>query len=526
MNVPELKLPSSTSAVDSVSTSEEEADKDNDGDDGGSKTGSSSKSKTNLSSTDDTEAEEPQELPTTPQEKLTEHHAKNYFNSTMGGKDLRVLFAMAIGCHSRDIPDHKEPPFSQSKVYHSEVKPDASTLKLEVTRRWKAYKTSGRQPRPSNWKIDKCIEYLMENSIPTTEIHDLDWLESELKEWKGIQEMVNESQQREDDRILHRTWSTDIPYLRLYHTLIEDNIRLSLGEAFATKTREQLDGQNSNLFKSFYEKAAERFNDTSWIPNSLVLPDLHEDFNRSRPLPLNVAPISPEQFQKKLSDNRYKMVKVIADWERSGSGRGMINNLVDDGDETEANMTEARVYEFIDGDDRKSFLRERPPHVLYLWHIAYTYDILHTVRQQLRNECISEGSHAPSVSSIKRKKSPESNDPSVTTTNLSDNIQQIADSINGLVGVAKQSQTNQQIDFLHRRRKELEDTICVLDSACVELELKILEETGKRRLVYKKHYQRICKSWKVRKKNWMITNTSWKSSLRKQLHKNVTCHVL
>ena len=51
----------------------------------------------------------------------------------MGGKDLRVLFAMAIGCHSRDIPDHKEPPFSQSKVYHSEVKPDASTLKLEVT---------------------------------------------------------------------------------------------------------------------------------------------------------------------------------------------------------------------------------------------------------------------------------------------------------------------------------------------------------------------------------------------------------
>ena len=116
--------------------------------------------------------------------------------------------------------------------------------------------------------------------------------------------------------------------------------------------------------------------------------------------------------------------------------------------------------------------------MLYLSHIAYTYDILHTVCQQLCNDCISEGSHAPSVASIKRKKSPESNDPSVTTTNLSDNIQQIADSINGLVGVAKQSQTN-QVDFLHRCRKELEDTIGVLDSACVNLELKILDETGK-----------------------------------------------
>ena len=111
------------------------------------------------------------------------------------------------------------------------------------------------------------------------EIHHLDWIESELKEWKGIQEMVNESQQCEDDRILHCTWSMDIPYLRLYHTLIEDNIRLSLGEAFAMETREQLDGRNSNLFKSFYEKATDRFNDASWIPNSLILPDLHEDFN-------------------------------------------------------------------------------------------------------------------------------------------------------------------------------------------------------------------------------------------------------
>ena len=52
------------------------------------------------------------------------------------------------------------------------------------------------------------------------------------------------------------------------------------------------------------------------------------------------------------------MVKVIVDWERSGSGHGMINNLVNEGDENERSMSEARVYEFIDGDDQKSFLCE------------------------------------------------------------------------------------------------------------------------------------------------------------------------
>ena len=67
------------------------------------------------------------------QSKLTEFHVKNYFNSTMGGKDLHVLFAMAIGCNLMDLPDHKEPPFSRSKTYHSEIKPNSATLKLEVT---------------------------------------------------------------------------------------------------------------------------------------------------------------------------------------------------------------------------------------------------------------------------------------------------------------------------------------------------------------------------------------------------------
>ena len=84
------------------------------------------------------------------------------------------------------------------------------------------------------------------------------------------------------------------------------------------------------------------------------------------------------------------------------------------------------------------------------------------------------------------KKSPASNDLSVITNNLSDNIQQIADSINGLVGVAKQSQTHQQIDFLHHHHKELEDTIGDLDHSCLKLELKILDQSRKQKQVYQK----------------------------------------
>ena len=108
------------------------------------------------------------------------------------------------------------------------------------------------------------------------------------------------------------------------------------------------------------------------------------------------------------------MVKVIADWERSGSGRGMVKNLQsltnnDDGDTSDnidgRNQSEMEVYEFWDGDDRKSFLRERPSHVLYLWQLLYTYKIISTVRQQLCSDSTTDGSSAPDVRQVRKWKS-------------------------------------------------------------------------------------------------------------------------
>ena len=229
---------------------------------------------------------------------LSPYHAQNYFNSTMGGKDLQVLFAMVVSCSSREFPDHKDPPFLKSKCYQSKVKPDTATLKLEVKWHWKAYFSTTRQPHPTNWKIDKCHEYLPSHPIPISKKAYLDFLESEIEEWKGIQLMINESQEQEDNQIIHHSWSSNIPYLHLYHTLVEDSIQSAFGKVYNAKTREELDGRNTSLFEDFYKLAAEQFNNANWISNSLFLPDLHENFSRSKPLPLNVTPITAEQFKK------------------------------------------------------------------------------------------------------------------------------------------------------------------------------------------------------------------------------------
>ena len=72
-----------------------------------------------------------------------------------------------------------------------------------MTQQWKAYKTSCRQLRPVNWKMEKVVEYLMNNPIPPLAVVDRTWLKTELEEWKGIQEMINESQQHSADKVIH-----------------------------------------------------------------------------------------------------------------------------------------------------------------------------------------------------------------------------------------------------------------------------------------------------------------------------------
>ena len=93
----------------------------------------------------------------------------------------------------------------------------------------------------------------------------------------------------------------------------------------------------------------------------------------------------------------------------------MVNDMIDE--DNSQGTTQQYEYEFLDGDDRKSFLCERPPHVLYLWHLAHKYGILQTVRQQLEGGSSVDGSNVPEVDTTrnkKRKHSPESRECSLS----------------------------------------------------------------------------------------------------------------
>ena len=159
-------------------------------------------------------------------------------------------------------------------------------------------------------------------------------------------------------------------------------------------------------------------------------------------------------------------MKVIADWEKSGSGRGQVVETDSD-------------YEFIEGDDRKAFLRERPPHVLYLWHLAKTYGILQTVRQQLTAENSVDGNSVPSVASSRKRKA--TSEETETHKQLGNNIREMTQSIQGLVTIAT-------VEILYRRREKLEEVLRSLDSMIIDYELKLVEDelSSSRRSIFER----------------------------------------
>ena len=137
---------------------------------------------------------------------------------------------------------------------------------------------------------------------------EIEFLQKELQKWSSIQKTINNSQQEEEDCVCQKTLNSDVPYLWMYHVLIDDKLCAELTKAFTVKTRQELDGCNSGIYKSYYNVAPEKFNYFNWVSSSPLLLEPHDAYAESKMLVL-------QNCSKKLADEQYKMVKIIADWE-------------------------------------------------------------------------------------------------------------------------------------------------------------------------------------------------------------------
>jgi hypothetical protein len=101
--------------------------------------------------------------------------------------------------------------------------------------------------------------------------------------------------------------------LRLYHSLIDDEVVDSFISRHTVMDRPELDARNSSERPpTFEETLANKFNDPDFLPVTRVIPDLHDDFRF--PILLSFSkmpgPVTPDFVSNKLNDVKTKALHV------------------------------------------------------------------------------------------------------------------------------------------------------------------------------------------------------------------------
>jgi hypothetical protein len=232
------------------------------------------------------------------------------------GNSRKVLMAMAYGIKSgdRNIGDCDLEPYA-SATGKTHFVPVMQHLINEIHRRCVSQKR--KSVKCNNYSKTILQKWLMDNPIDDPE--DVAFL---VKEEAKLRKAFTEGQQEKEKNLLTakesnktnvKPWNTNKPYLRLYHCLCVDEVK----EAFLRKddalTRQQLDGKNSSKRSlNWTELARDRFNDPTFIPISLELANLHQDFAQAFPLEFDHMPdvITEHQVKWRLAECRSKLILV------------------------------------------------------------------------------------------------------------------------------------------------------------------------------------------------------------------------
>ena len=316
----------------------------------------------------------------------------------------KAFFSMLVGVKKPGPDGHlvpicdpeNEEPFKSYKGL-TKITPTRVDLIEELKRRIDIYDIreaqGNKKHRPSGWNKPRVVENL--NKWPIKEDVEIDWLCGKLAEFRTVinncihENMLGEGPAEEEPESGPNQWRGHVCYMRLVHCLIDDRIMPKFLERDLPKTREQVDGRNGpDAEPDFWELMKELYNDPTFRPRSMVLPKLHELFNKSYDLFAEHCPeTTAQKLKAKFGDSRAMMLQLMANYNVSGAGDGMFNQ---DG--------------IFCAGDLKDFLGNYPPHLLYFIYVVHEYNLDKSCAGVLPDTMGADGENIPTVVGKRRKR--------------------------------------------------------------------------------------------------------------------------
>lgn len=252
---------------------------------------------------------------------------------------LSVLFALCIGLEDENVEndglkvplmDLNESPFKLMKK-KKDIKPSLEVLREEVKRRSERVDMStSNKPKPNGWSAKKCVEWLMTN--PVSNEDDVAFLFKRAKAVKQVvenatQKVVTQStRNRPSEAEQGSKWVGPLPYLRLIHCLMEDDVKEKWIRRNNSKTIQEIDARRSDVRpENAFEMIANRWNSNSFNPSTMVS-NCHYDFSQEIDIGYDAtadfARATPSKVRDKLAKMKADLSSIIHKWERSGQGDG------------------------------------------------------------------------------------------------------------------------------------------------------------------------------------------------------------
>jgi hypothetical protein len=230
------------------------------------------------------------------------------------GNCKKLLLAMCYGIKDgdRQLGVTTVDPYQSTKRKVLFI-PNRDILLDEIKRRADIFDVLPR-PRMASKSIVLRRKWLEEN--PITDLVDVAFLKREETNFRqslqaALDEELNLSQQNRTRE--SASWTTCDPYLRLYHSLIDDEVVDAFISCHAVMDRPELDARNSlERPPTFEETIAKKFNNPDFEPITRAIPDLHDDFRHPITLPFSAmpGPVTPDFIANKLNDVKTKALHV------------------------------------------------------------------------------------------------------------------------------------------------------------------------------------------------------------------------
>jgi hypothetical protein len=339
----------------------------------------------------------------------------------------KQLFLMCFGLTDEGgIPVFDLDTEPWNAIKKRDIKPARVEYASEIIRRSNSMSTAANQAphqlnnKPANWSLAKCVQWLQVH--PVVDQEEISFLKNEVRRVKEI--VLNAQQERRDEeaRQAGGQWRGPVPYLRLMLCLTEDAIKAAFLRRADARSRLELDARNSAVRPpTAFELIANKWNDKDYNPVTAVS-DCHEDFAAPIDCAHNrvamLVPAVPQKVEDSLASIRSNLLRIIADWERSGQGEGGRHAGSDDegdGEESHDDPTNRVIFDTTSVrfgslsrtsrsecalQSRAAFLRGKPSYLLYFWELADRHQLLQSALQRLNDDVGAlDASSVPSATS-------------------------------------------------------------------------------------------------------------------------------